>query len=111
MRVVKFKRGSAPNPGSVARGAPQPRSAPSRPRFARRRYAALQRVQNSRCEPHKGLHTRAGRRLRVTGRISRSRGRRIVEAERLVGSGDLASLSEEDLLSFVLKELEPFVEK
>jgi hypothetical protein len=48
---------------------------------------------------------------RVTGRISRSRGRRIVEAERVVGSGNPASLSEEDLLSFVLKELEPFVEK
>jgi hypothetical protein len=48
---------------------------------------------------------------RVTGHISRSRGRRIVEAERVVGGGDPASISEEDLLNFVMKELEPFVEK
>ena len=48
---------------------------------------------------------------RITGRISRSRGRHIVDAERVVGHGDPASVGEEDLLAFVLKELEPFVEK
>jgi hypothetical protein len=48
---------------------------------------------------------------RITGRISRSRGRRVVDAERVVGHGDPASVGEDDLLAFVLKELEPFVEK
>jgi hypothetical protein len=48
---------------------------------------------------------------RVTGRISHSRGRRTTDAERVVGSGDPAAVSEEDLLAFLLKELEPFVEK
>jgi hypothetical protein len=48
---------------------------------------------------------------RITGRISRSRGRRIVDAERVVGRGDPALVGEEELLTFVLKELEPFVEK
>jgi hypothetical protein len=47
----------------------------------------------------------------VIGHVSRSRGRRIVEAERVIGSGDPASISEQDLLAFLLKELEPFVEK
>jgi hypothetical protein len=37
---IKICRGSAPDPGSVARGGPVPRSAPSRARLARRRYAA-----------------------------------------------------------------------
>jgi hypothetical protein len=48
---------------------------------------------------------------RIMGHISRSRGRRIVEAERMIGRGDPASIGEEELLAFVLKELEPFVEK
>jgi hypothetical protein len=48
---------------------------------------------------------------RISCRVSRSRGRRIVDAERVVGHGDPASLGEEELLAFVLKELEPFVEK
>jgi hypothetical protein len=48
---------------------------------------------------------------RVTGHSSRSRGRRIVETERVVARGDPASIGEEDLLAFLLKELEPFVEK
>jgi hypothetical protein len=48
---------------------------------------------------------------RVIGHTSRSRGRRIVEAEHIVGSGAPAAIQEEDLLAFVLKELEPFVEK
>jgi hypothetical protein len=48
---------------------------------------------------------------RITGRISRSRGRHVVDAERVVGPGDPASVGEEDLVAFVLKELEPFVEK
>ncbi len=47
----------------------------------------------------------------VVGHIGRSRGRRILEAERVIGSGDPASISEQDLLEFLLKELEPFVER
>lgn len=45
----------------------------------------------------------------VAGRTSRARGGRVIESERPVG--DPATLTEEDLLTFVLKELEPFVER
>ncbi len=48
---------------------------------------------------------------RVMGHSSRLRGRDIVEAERPVGSGRPGSVSEEDLLNFLLNELEPFVER
>jgi len=48
---------------------------------------------------------------RVMAHISRSRGRRIIEAEREVGSGGPEALGELDLLTFVLKELEPLVER
>jgi hypothetical protein len=39
----------------------------------------------------------------------RSRGRRVVDSERPVG--DPAVLNEDDVLAFVLKELEPFVDR
>jgi hypothetical protein len=45
----------------------------------------------------------------VVGHTSRSRGRRVEESERSIG--DPATMSEDDLLAFVLKELEPFVER
>jgi hypothetical protein len=45
----------------------------------------------------------------VVGHTSRSRGRRVSESER--GIGDPAALSENDVLEFVSKELEPFVER
>jgi hypothetical protein len=48
---------------------------------------------------------------RVVGRTSRSRGRRVVDAERVVASGDPEAIGEEDLLTFLLQELEPFVER
>ena len=48
---------------------------------------------------------------RVVAHFSRSRGRRIVEEERTVGGGDPASITDEDLLAFMLDVLEPFVEK
>ena len=48
---------------------------------------------------------------RVVGRTSRTRGRRSVDAERVVASGDPAAISEEELLEFLMKELEPFVER
>lgn len=45
----------------------------------------------------------------VSGHTSRIRGRRVVEAERPLGPP--AMLTEEDVLEFVLKEIEPFVER
>jgi hypothetical protein len=45
----------------------------------------------------------------VVGHTSRSRGRRVDESERELG--DPATLGEEELLAFVLRELEPFVER
>lgn len=49
---------------------------------------------------------------RVVGHISRSRGRRVVDAERVIGDGgEPEGLTEEELLAFMLKELEPFVER
>ena len=48
---------------------------------------------------------------RVVGHTSRALGRRGIDAERVVASGDPASIGEEDLLAFFLEELEPFVER
>lgn len=45
----------------------------------------------------------------VMGRTSRSRGRNVVESERAIG--EPAALTEEDLMAFLLKEVEPFVER
>jgi hypothetical protein len=45
----------------------------------------------------------------VLGHTSRSRGRRVDESERALG--DPATLTDEDVLAFLLKELEPFVER
>ncbi len=48
----------------------------------------------------------------VVGRTSRGRGRRMVSSEReLVPGRPIASLTEEDVLSFLLKEVTPFIEK
>ena len=47
----------------------------------------------------------------VIGRTSRSRGRRVIEAERPIASGAPARLVEEDVLEFLAKELAPFVER
>jgi hypothetical protein len=53
----------------------------------------------------------SGEAPRVAGRTRRSRGRRVVDAERTVGSGRPESLTDEDVLAFLAKELEPFVER
>jgi hypothetical protein len=45
----------------------------------------------------------------VSGRTGRSRGRRVVESEQPIGPP--AALTESDVLSFVLKALEPLVER
>jgi hypothetical protein len=51
----------------------------------------------------------SGETPQVIGHTSRSRGRRVVESERAIG--DPAALTEEELLAFLLKELETFVER
>lgn len=51
----------------------------------------------------------SGDEARVTGRVGHSRGRRVVESERAIG--DPSTLTEDDVLAFVLTELEPFVER
>lgn len=48
----------------------------------------------------------------VLGRSSRSRGRRVIETERILGSGGpIRDVTEEEVLAFVLKELEPLLER
>jgi hypothetical protein len=49
---------------------------------------------------------------RVVGHTSRGgRGGNVTEYEQTVGNGDPAALTEEDVLTFVLREVEPMVEK
>ena len=45
----------------------------------------------------------------VVGRISRTRGRRVIDAERAIGAPE--TITEEQLLDVLLKELEAFVER
>jgi hypothetical protein len=45
----------------------------------------------------------------VIGRVSRTRGQRVLDAEHAVGTPD--TLTEDQLLEFLLKELEAFVER
>jgi hypothetical protein len=47
----------------------------------------------------------------VMGRSRHSRGRRVRETERPIGSGPVSTLTEEHVLNFLMFELEPFVEK
>jgi hypothetical protein len=47
----------------------------------------------------------------VLGHTSRARGRRVIQSERPVATGDISAITEEQLLEFMLKELEPFVER
>jgi hypothetical protein len=48
---------------------------------------------------------------RVVGHSSRGRGRRVMESERVVGSGDPDVIGEAELLAFLMKELAPLVER
>ena len=48
---------------------------------------------------------------RVVGRSSHLRGKNVIESEQPVGSGKPASITEEELLDFLMKELEPLVER
>lgn len=47
----------------------------------------------------------------VMAHVSRTRGRRVIEEEMAVRDGNPETLGDEDLLAFVLKQLEPFVER
>jgi hypothetical protein len=47
----------------------------------------------------------------VMGHSRRSRGRRVIESERPIGSGPVGALADEHVLTFLMFELEPFVEK
>jgi hypothetical protein len=47
----------------------------------------------------------------VLGHSCRARGRRIIERERPIGSGDVRDVTEEQVLGFLLEELEPLVER
>ena len=51
----------------------------------------------------------AGDAPRVMGQTSRTRGRRVLDTERAIGAPE--ALTEEDVLAFLLKELETFVER
>lgn len=52
-----------------------------------------------------------GDRPEVVGHTSRARGRRVIESERPVSDLPIDAITSEVLLAFVLKELEPFVER
>ncbi len=52
-----------------------------------------------------------GRTPEVVGHVSHLRGRRVTESERVIAEKEIGELTEEDVLAFFLKELEPFVEK
>lgn len=47
----------------------------------------------------------------VTGSSRRTRGRHVIESQRRVGSGTPGTLTEEDVLGFLLMELESFVDR
>jgi hypothetical protein len=53
----------------------------------------------------------AGNEPAVVGRSRRSRGRRIIENEGPIAAGPIAELTEAQVLDYVLRELEPLVEK
>lgn len=53
----------------------------------------------------------SGDRPAVLGHSRRARGRRVVESEHALGSGRVRELTEDQVLAYLLHELEPFVER
>ena len=53
----------------------------------------------------------SGEQAVVVGHTNRSRGHRVIEAERPIASGPVRELTEEAVLAFLLEELGPFVER
>ena len=47
----------------------------------------------------------------VMGKSSRARGRRVIESERAIAEQTVVHLTEEHVVQYLLKELEPFVER
>ena len=47
----------------------------------------------------------------VMGHVSRTRGRRVIESEHPIANQAVGELTEEDVFEFLLKEIEPFVER
>jgi len=47
----------------------------------------------------------------VMGHVSRTRGRRVTDSEHPIAHKPVAELTEEDVFEFLLKEIEPFVER
>ena len=47
----------------------------------------------------------------VMGHVSRTRGRRVIESEHPIANKAVADLTEEDVFEFLLKEIEPLVER
>ncbi len=47
----------------------------------------------------------------VLGHTRRTRGQRVLDTERPIGTGAVGNLTDEQVLVFLLKELEPFVER
>ena len=52
-----------------------------------------------------------GDRPQVIGRSSRGRGHRVLQSERPIRDAKVGDLTEQDVLGFVMKELEPLVER
>ena len=53
----------------------------------------------------------SGEQPTVMGHVSRTRGRRVIESEHPVAQKSVGELTEEDVFEFLLKEIEPFVER
>ncbi len=53
----------------------------------------------------------SGPRPMVIGHVSRARGRRVIESEQPIADVDVADLTEQHVLDFVMRELPPFVER
>jgi hypothetical protein len=53
----------------------------------------------------------AGERPAVVGHSRRARGSRVVESEYPLGNGPLRELTEDQVLAYLLRELEPFVDR
>jgi hypothetical protein len=51
----------------------------------------------------------SGREPVVVGHSSRARGRRVIESERPIAAGPIPAITEDQLLAFVLDELEPML--
>ena len=47
----------------------------------------------------------------MIGRVSRGRGGRVLESEHPIGAGQIHEITEDHVLEFLMKAIEPFVER